>query len=123
MGGEWMKAALWLMVRAWYARSNYDGRSLLVNTVHDAAYTDTAGDVRDDSAALMAACMEAASDFIEYWFNWKLPVPVPTDTVWGANMGEENKFTSPEYKALVSELRSALRRDYMQGYTPSYLGK
>jgi DNA polymerase I-like protein with 3'-5' exonuclease and polymerase domains len=123
MGGEWMKAALWLMVRAWYARSNYDGRSLLVNTVHDAAYTDTASDVRDDSAALMAACMEAASDFIEYWFNWKLPLPVPTDTVWGANMGEENKFTSPEYKALVSELRSALRRDYMQGYTPSYLGK
>jgi DNA polymerase I-like protein with 3'-5' exonuclease and polymerase domains len=122
-GGEWMKAALWLMVRAWYARSNYAGRSLLVNTVHDAAYTDTAPDMRDHSAALMAACMEAASDFMEYWFNWKLPLPVPTDTVWGANMGEENKFTGPEYKALVSELRTALRRDYMNGYTPSYLGK
>jgi DNA polymerase I-like protein with 3'-5' exonuclease and polymerase domains len=122
-GGEWMKAALWLMVRAWYARANFGGKSLLVNTVHDAAYTDTSPEFRDESAALMAACMEGASDFMEYWFNWKLPLPVPTDTVWGANMGEENKFTGPEYKAAVSELRTALRRDYMNGYTPSYLGK
>lgn len=122
-GGEWMKAALWLKVRAWYARENFGGKSLLVNTVHDASYADTTPDVRDESAALMAACMEAASDFMEYWFNWKLPLPVPTDTVWGANMGEENKFTGPEYKARVSELRTDLRRTYMNGYTPSYQGK
>jgi DNA polymerase I-like protein with 3'-5' exonuclease and polymerase domains len=120
-GGLWMKVAMWLMVRAWYACENFDGQSLLVNTVHDAAYADSHIDVKDESAALMHACMTGASDFIEYWFNWKLPLPVPSDTVWGYSMADENKFATPEFKKQSSELRAALRRSYMGGYTPSYL--
>lgn len=120
-GGLWMKVAMWLMVRSWYACGNFDGQSLLVNTVHDAAYADSHVDVKDESAALMHACMTGASDFIEYWFNWKLPLPVPSDTVWGYSMADENKFATPAFKKQSSELRAALRRSYMGNYAPSYL--
>lgn len=120
-GGLWMKVAMWLMVRSWYACENFDGLSLLVNTVHDAAYADSDPSVKDESAALMHACMTGASDFIEHWFSWKLPLPVPSDTVWGPSMAVENKYDSAEFKAQSIRLREALRRSYMGGYTPSYI--
>jgi DNA polymerase I len=118
-GGEWMKAAMWLMVRAWYARKNFDGLSLLVNTVHDAAYADSHKKVALESAALLHACMEAASDLMEYWFAWTLPLPVPSDTSWGPSMMDEEKI--PGLNELVQPLRRQLRDQYMEGYTPSYL--
>jgi hypothetical protein len=124
-GGEWMKAAMWLAVRAFYARRNFGGKALLVNTVHDAQYADSQKSVRVQVGALLQACMEAASDFMEWWFTWPLPLPVPTDTVYGANMGEENPFASgedgPEFRSLSSEYRAQLRREYMGDYQPSYL--
>jgi len=124
-GGEWMKAAMWLAVRAFYARRNFEGKALLVNTVHDAQYADSQKSVRVQVGALLQACMEAASDFMEWWFTWPLPLPVPTDTVYGANMGEENPFASgedgPEFRSLSSEYRAQLRREYMGDYQPSYL--
>lgn len=118
-GGEWMKAAMWLMVRAWYARKNFGGKSLLVNTVHDAAYSDSHNSVKLEAAALMHACMEGASDLMEYWFAWKLPLPVPSDTSWGASMMDEHKI--PGLTDLVPALRQQLRDQYMGGYKPSYL--
>lgn len=120
-GGEWMKAAMWLAVREFYRLRNFDGLALLVNTVHDAQYADCDASVRLQVGAMLQACMEAASDFMEHWFNWPLPLPVPTDTVYGANMGEENKFTDAEFKPLASEYRTAIRQRYMNGHLPSYL--
>lgn len=119
-GGEFMKAALWLAVREFYARRNFDGKALLVNTVHDATYVDTSEDVRLKAAVLLHACMEAASDFIEYYFDWKLPVAVPSDTTYGSSMIEEKKFPK-EILAHASKVRSTLRTKYMGGHTPSYL--
>jgi len=119
-GGEWMKAAMWLAVRYFYANNNFDGKALLVNTVHDAQYADTDGSVRVRVGTVLQGCMEAASDFMEWWFTWPLPLPVPTDTVWGVNMGEEKKFTETEFKAQSSEVRQWLRRNYMANYVPSY---
>lgn len=120
-GGEWMKAAMWLAVREFYRTGNFNGLALLVNTVHDAMYADAHATLRLQVGVLLQACMEAASDFMEWYFNWPLPLPVPTDTVFGANMGEETKFTDPEFKAQVSESRAAIRQRYMNGHTPSYL--
>lgn len=120
-GGEWMKAAMWLALREFYRTRNFDSRAFLVNTVHDAQYADAHKDVRLEVGVCLQACMEAASDFMEWWFNWPLPLPVPTDTVWGANMGEENKYKDEGFKDLVKEYRGELRSRYMSGYTPSYL--
>lgn len=120
-GGEWMKAAMWLAVRSYYARRNFGGKALLVNTVHDAMYADCHNSVRVEAMALMHACMEAASDFMEWYFKWPIDVPVPSDTVWGKSMAEENKFTEPEFKKLAGDFRLHLRKQYMQDYQPSYL--
>lgn len=124
-GGEWMKAAMWLAVRLFYANDNFGELALLVNTVHDAQYADAHQSVRLKVGAALQACMEAASDFMEWYFNWPLPLPVPTDTVWGPNMGEENPFAKGEdkveFRRLASEYRAQLRKAYMGDYLPSYL--
>ena len=119
MGGEFAKAAMWLLVRAFYARGNFGGLALLVNQVHDAVYGDFEDSVAFEAAALLHACMTAASDLMEHWFNWRLDVPVPSDTSWGASMMEEHSIPGVEERAAV--LRTELRQQYMGGYVPSYL--
>ena len=121
LGGQVMKAAMWINVREFYRRENFNGLALLVNTVHDAAYRDAHPSVSLESSELMHACMEAASDFIAYWFKWDIPLPVPTDSVRGANMGEEVKLNSQEFKANVAAIRADLRARYMDGFVPNYL--
>ena len=118
-GGEWTKAAMYLVVRAFYARGNFAGFALLVNQVHDALYVDADDSVAFEAAALLHACMEAASDYMAYWFDWDLPLPVPSDTSWGASMMDEDKIPGINERAAV--LRTELREQYMGGFKPSYL--
>jgi DNA polymerase I-like protein with 3'-5' exonuclease and polymerase domains len=120
-GGEWAKAAMWLAIRAFYARRNFEHRALIVNQVHDAVYADAHQDVAADAAALLHACMEGASDFMEWYFNWEIPVPVPSDTTWGASMMDENPV--PQVKENAQQLRKELRALYMGGFTPSFAAK
>lgn len=117
-GGEWMKAAMSLLVRAFYARENFGGKAVLVNTVHDAAYVDAHPDVALEAAALVHACMSAASEYMEYKFKWEVPVPVPSDTSWGDSMADEDAI--PTVKEAAAPLRLALRNEYMNGYLPSF---
>lgn len=118
-GGEWAKAGMWLSVRAYYARQNFGGRALLVNQVHDACYADADASVAFEAAALLHACMEGASDFMEWWFKWPVPVPVPSDTSWGASMMDEDKI--PGIKERAAVLRKELRKQYMADYQPSFI--
>ncbi len=117
-GGEWAKAAMWLAVRAYYKMKNWGGKALLVNQVHDALYTDAAEDVALEAAAALHAAMEEASTFMEWYFNWDIPVPVPTDTGWGPNM-LESKRMPPGFKGRVAIWRASIRKAYIQNYTPA----
>jgi DNA polymerase-1 len=117
-GGEWAKAALWLAVRYFYKQRNFNGKALLVNQVHDATYADAHKDVALDAAAALHACMEAASDFMEWYFDWPLPLPVPSDTTWGSSMMDED--TIPGVKEKAAAIRQELRDLYMDGYVPSF---
>lgn len=119
-GAEWMKAAMWLAIRGFYARDNFDGKALLVNTVHDAQYADVHPDVRLQAGALLHASMVEASTLMEWWFSWPLPLPVPSDTVWGKDMGDENSFTDDGFEAEVKACRQVLREQYMQAYIPTF---
>lgn len=121
MGAEVMKAAMWLLVREFYRNRNWGGLALLVNTVHDAAYADVQPDLLHEVAPIVHACMEAASDFFAYFFKWDIPLPVPSDTVHGADMGDENKLQSAEFKAAAKKHREFCRQHYMCGFTPSYI--
>ncbi|KVR95906.1 DNA polymerase A family protein [Burkholderia vietnamiensis] len=119
-GGEWAKAAMWLAIRAFYARKNFEGKALLVNQVHDALYKDAHKSVLVESSALLHACMLEASTFMEFYFGWNIPVPVPSVTVHGNSMMEENGFAD-DFDALADGFRLDLRKQYMNGYTPSFL--
>jgi hypothetical protein len=63
--------------------------------------------------------MEAASDFMEFWFKWPIAVPVPSDTGFGRSMMDEAPI--PGMKEHAAKLRTELRQQYMGGYVPSYL--
>lgn len=117
-GGEFAKAAMWLAVRAFYKRRNFEHKALLVNQVHDANYADAHKDVAFEAAALLHACMEGASDLMEYMFKWEIPVPVPSDTSWGASMMDEKSIDGVKERAAV--YRQELRAEYMGGYVPSF---
>lgn len=118
MGGEWAKAAMWLAVRAFYAKQNFSGKALLVNQCHDAVYGDFHDDVKFEASALLHACMEGASDFMEFWFKWRIEVPVPSDTGFGRSMMDEAPIPGMKERAAV--LRKELREQYMGGYLPSF---
>lgn len=119
-GGEWAKAAMWLAVREFYRRRNFGNLALMVNQVHDALYGDFHSSVHVEAAACLHACMEAASDFMEYWFGWIIPVPVPSDTTIGASMMEDNKILDPRFTELATQIRAELRTRYMGAYVPSF---
>ena len=74
--------------------------------------------VAQEAAALLHACMEGASDFMEWYFDWPLQVPVPSDTSWGASMMDEDHIPGVKERAAV--IRGELRTRYMDGYTPSF---
>ncbi|UNY50188.1 DNA polymerase I [Stenotrophomonas phage vB_SmeS_BUCT700] len=118
-GGEWAKAAMWLLVRAFYEMRNFDGKSLLVNQVHDAVYTDTHPDVLVKSMALTHACMEEASVLMEQHFDWPIAVPVPTETVYGSSMAEELAAPEEMWK-YVPLYRKVVRQKYLKNHTPSF---
>lgn len=117
-GGEWAKAAMWLAVRAFYKRRNFGHRALLVNQVHDALYADAHEHVAFEASCLLHACMEAASDFMEKTFKWEIPVPVPSDTSWGANMMDDKSIDGLKERAAV--YRQEIRNEYLGGYVPSF---
>ncbi len=121
MGGEWAKAAMWLAVRAFYKRNNFDGKALLVNMVHDAQYLDAHKSVFQEASAVLHAAMEAASEFMEQRFNMEVEAPVPSETNYGSSMAEEMPCDElPGFKERVRELRLAMREEYMSGYVPSF---
>lgn len=110
-GARWAKVAMWLSVRAFYARRNFGGKALLVNQVHDACYADSHNSVRKEAAALLHACMEASSEFMESYFGWHIPVPVPSDTKWGPSMADEFEIEGVREAAKV--YREELTRNYI----------
>ena len=111
-GARWAKVAMWLSVRAFYARRNFDHMACLVNQVHDACYADAHNSVAFEAAALLHACMEAASEFVENYFGWPIPVHVPSDTTWGASMADELKVEGVRERA--KHYREWLRTNYIK---------
>lgn len=117
-GGTWMKAALWLLVRVFYARKNWGGRALMVNSVHDAAYADTHNSVMLEVAREVHACMLEASTLMEYLFNWPLPLPVPSETTAGPSMLDDARING--LSDGLGAVRQRLRKEYMCGYVPTF---
>lgn len=118
-GGEWAKASMYLAVRAFYRTGNFGGLALLVNQVHDAVYLDAAESVHLKAAALLHAAMLEASTFMEWWFQWKLPLGVPSETKVGDNMMQE-RDPGEGFDDAVEEYREMIRREFIGGHKPSF---
>ena len=118
-GGEWAKAAMWLAVREYYRIKHFRRAALLVNQVHDALYSDAREDVALEAAAVLHACMEEASVFMEWYFSWEVPVPVPSETTWGSSMMDEGNMPL-DFKEHVNKHRKVVRHLYMNDYQPKY---
>lgn len=113
-GAEWAKAAMWMMVREFYRRRNWDGLAVLINQVHDACYGDAHKDVAIEAASVIHACMELATTFMEVYFNWPCPVHVPSETTYGPNMSIEEKVPN------VVELAKARKVEIDARYINQY---
>lgn len=118
-GGEWAKAAMWLAVREFYRINTFHNKALLVNQVHDALYVDAEPTIAFEAAAVLHACMEEASVFMEWYFGWDVPVPVPSETTWGKSMMDEGKLPAG-FKERCDEHRKVVRSLYMNDYQPKY---
>lgn len=118
-GGEWAKAAMWLAVREFYRINTFHNKALLVNQVHDALYVDAEPTVAFEAACVLHACMEEASVFMEWYFGWDVPVPVPSETTWGKSMMDEGKLPAG-FKEKTDEHRRVVRSLYMNNYQPKY---
>ncbi len=122
-GGEWAKAAMYLCLRAFYRmyRTGHPmwREALLVNQVHDAVYVDAAPNVATAAAALMHACMIEASTYMDYWFDWPLPIGVPCETKMGSSMMEE-KNPPPEFDGMQTKFRAYVRREFINNHTPAF---
>lgn len=122
-GAEWAKAAMWLAVREYYRRRNWGGLALLINQVHDALYSDACMTVAEEAAQVLHACMLEASTFMEWYFDWEIPVHVPAETMMGSNMKDERPpkaFGFENFEAGADVFRKDIRQRYMGGYVPSY---
>lgn len=118
-GGEWAKAAMALAIRSFYKHGNFGMLALLVNQVHDALYQDADASVLIQSSAMLHACMEEASAYMEFLFGWEVPVMVPSETKHGKSMLEERDLP-PEFKPQVDVYRKWVRDTYMPGFTATY---
>lgn len=120
-GGEWAKAAMWLAIKAFYRTDNLKGTCLLVNQVHDALYCDSTAESSWLGAAILHACMEAASEWMEWRFDWLVPCPVPSETMIGDNMMDEKRPENIDaWKIKVRAIRLRIRELDMDGYKPSF---
>lgn len=118
-GGEWTKAAMYLAVRAFYRMGNFGGMALLVNTVHDAIYLDASSETYHDAAAMLEAAMFEASTYMEFWFKWKLPLGVPTETKYGDCMMDEHPLGG-DFKDKVKKYRNFIREQFIGNHTPTF---
>lgn len=122
LGGEVMKAAMWIAVRAFYFYKNFGNLALLILTVHDAVYADAHKQAARKAGVLLHASMLAASDFMEWFFDHTIPVPIPSETTHGSSMFVEEPFEDAEaFDKAAQKARTWLRTKFMDGYTPSYL--
>lgn len=120
VGAQIMKLALWTIVREFYRRHNWNGKALLVNVVHDAAYRDADKSVSYESMVVQHASMLLASDLMSSFCKWQMRVPVPAGSVVGASMADEEKLRGHEFEAAVQSAHAELRARYLPGYTPSF---
>lgn len=85
-GGEIVQIILGLLWRWFVKTDNFDGKALLVNTVHDCVWADSHKDVRDRVCHGIKVIMESVPKVLKHYFGMECPVPFPVEVEAGPNM-------------------------------------
>lgn len=109
LGAEIMKAACALVMQALYARPHLNKRVLLVNTVHDAVYLDSAPGFSNEAAHLLHACMDLACEYFEVCVGIRLPIHVPSDTCVNRSLKEEGDSATLD-DDILAETKADVRK-------------
>ena len=91
-GGELVQIALGQLWRWFMKNQNFDGKALMVNTVHDCVWFDIHKDVVAQVVPVCKTIMEGIPHFLEHFFGINCPVPFPVDAEIGDNMLDLKHF-------------------------------
>lgn len=85
-GGEIVQIVLGYLWR-WFVRTNnFDGKAVLINTVHDCVWVDMHPDAVDTVIPGMVKIMQAVPTMLKKHFDIDCPVPFPVEAETGPNM-------------------------------------
>jgi len=87
-GGEIVQMVLGVLWRLFIKTDNFDGRCLLVNTVHDCVWFDMQADAVDEVLPRLVRVMEGVPILLKHFFDMDCKVPFPVDAEVGPNMLE-----------------------------------
>lgn len=85
-GGEFVQGVLGLLVRHFIEKDWYNGRALLINTVHDCVWIDCAEELVDEVSANVKAIMESIPEYYTARYGMTITVPFPAEVEVGDNM-------------------------------------
>jgi len=99
VGGEVVQTMLGVVYRWLLSQNFFDGKALLINTVHDSIYLDLHKDVVEQVVPTVKAIMEAVPRKYKKDFGLDFPVPFPVEADVGLNMydtmGYDKYIASP----------------------------
>ncbi len=96
-GGEVVQMVLGKLFRLFLATDNYDGKALLVNTVHDCVWFDMQDDVHERVINDAVRVMQAIPQFLKQTFEIDCGVMFRVDAEVGSSMLDLKHFHSPYY--------------------------
>ena len=96
-GGEVVQMVLGKLFRLFLATDNYDGKALLVNTVHDCVWFDMQDDVHERVINDAVRVMQAIPQFLKQAFEIDCGVLFRVDAEVGSSMLDLKHFHSPYY--------------------------
>ena len=85
-GGEIVQIVLGKLVRWFIGNNNYNGKALLINTVHDSYWIDCHEDIAHIVAADVKRIMEAVPEYLKELYNITANVPFPAEIEVGKSM-------------------------------------
>ena len=91
-GGEFVQMVIGQLFRFFMMKNNWDGKALLVNTVHDCIWLDIHKDVVNEVVPVVHQIMEAIPQMLKKFFDLDCPVPFPVDAEIGRDMQEMKHF-------------------------------
>ncbi|QIG73186.1 putative DNA polymerase I protein [Rhizobium phage RHph_I40] len=95
-GGEFVQAILGRLFRYFSANDNWNGKALLVNTVHDCVWFDVHVDHIHEIVPQVIKIMESIPEYYNTRYKMNITVPFPVEAELGLNMMDLHHYDENE---------------------------